>query len=56
MAETLATDQGQRIRRQHVQQYVRRVREPKRHQRRHSDFWLGLYGRLWIDSMDCWAN
>lgn len=22
----------------------------------HSDFWLGLDGRLWIDSMDCWAN
>jgi hypothetical protein len=56
IAYTVATEQGQQIQHQHVQQYVGRVREPGRSQRRNSDFWLGLYGRLWIDLMNCWAN
>jgi hypothetical protein len=53
MSYTLATEQGKRIRGKQVHQYVGRVTEPRRSTKRHSDFWLGLYGRLWIDSMDC---
>lgn len=56
MAYTLATDQGRKIRQRQVGQYVGRVKEPRRHQNRHSDFWLGLYGQLWVDSMDCWSH
>lgn len=56
MAYTLATKRGNRIRSKQVQQYVGRVTEPGRSQKRHSDFWLGLYGQLWIDSMDCWSH
>lgn len=56
MAYTLATEQGKRLRRKQVQQYVGRVTEADRKHKRHSDFWLGLYGRLWIDSMDCWSQ
>lgn len=56
MAYTLATDQGKRIRQKQVQHYVGRVTEPGRKQKRHSDFWIGLYGRVWIDVMDNWSN
>jgi hypothetical protein len=56
MAYTLATDQGKRIRRKQVQHYVGRVTEPGRTHKRHSDFWIGLYGQLWIDSFNCWST
>lgn len=56
LAYTLATDQGKKIRQRQVQHYVGRVQEPRRAQKRHSDFWMGLYGRLWIDAMDGWGQ
>ena len=56
IAYTLATDQGKRIRRKQVQHYIGRVIEPGRTQKRHSNFWIGLYGRLWIDSFNCWST
>ncbi len=56
IAYTLATDQGKAIRNRHVQQYVGRVKEPGRSQKRHSDFWVGLYGWLWIDTIHQWSN
>lgn len=56
MAYTLATQQGRKIRRQKVQSYVGRIKEPRRATKRHSDFWLGVYGRLWIESLDAWAQ
>lgn len=56
IAYTLATDQGKKIRQQQVQHYVGRVTEPRRTQKRHSDFWIGLYGRLWIDAFNCWST
>lgn len=56
IAYTLATDQGKKIRQKQVQHYVGRVKEPRRRDNRHSDFWLGLYGRLWIDAIDCWSD
>lgn len=55
IAYTLATDQGNKIRQKQVQHYVGRVIEPGRTQKRHSDFWIGLYGLLWIDAFNCWS-
>jgi hypothetical protein len=56
IAYTLATEQGKKIRQKQVQSYVGRVKESGRTQKRHSDFWLGLYGRLWIDVLDGWSD
>ncbi len=56
MAYVLATQQGRKIRHQKVQLYVGRVNQPGRTQKRHSDFCLGLYGQLWIDSTDQWSK
>lgn len=56
MAYTLATMRGGRIRHKRVAQYVARTKEPGREQRRHSDFWLGLYGSLWLESMHSWSD
>jgi hypothetical protein len=46
IAYTQATEQGKKIRQQSVKRYVGRVKEPGRSQKRHSNVWLGLYGRL----------
>ena len=34
------------------QKYISRLTEPKRYVRRHSDFWVGLYGQSWILAWD----
>ncbi|MEP0911480.1 hypothetical protein NDI45_11180 [Leptolyngbya sp. GB1-A1] len=56
IAHTLTIEQSKRICRQQIQHYIGRVPESKRTQNRHSDFWIGLYGQLWIRSMDLWSN
>lgn len=56
IAYSIATIRGQRIRTKRVQRYVGRVTEPKRVQSRHSQFWFGLYGSLWIDSFNLWST
>jgi hypothetical protein len=56
MAYTLTTQQGQRMRHKQVQHYVGRVTESNRSPKRHSDFWIGLYGQLWVNSMDLWSD
>jgi hypothetical protein len=56
MAYTIASERGQRIRCKGIAKYIGRVKEPKRVQRRHSDFWLGLYGSLWVESMQIWGE
>ncbi len=53
---TLTTEQSKRICRKQVQHYVGRVSQPNRPQKRHSNFWTGLYGQLWMGSMDLWSN
>jgi len=52
IAYTAATIQGQEIKRKGVQEYVGRVKESGRATRRHSDFYIGLYGYTWISFMD----
>ncbi|WP_017291157.1 transposase [Leptolyngbya boryana] len=56
IAYSLSTLQGRRIRQKQVQCYVGRVKEPKRTRNRHSNFWIGLYGRLWIEPLQLWST
>jgi hypothetical protein len=55
-AYTLATFQGQKIKRTGVQNYVARIKEYGRVTRRHSSFYVGLYSQTWIGFREnCWA-
>jgi hypothetical protein len=49
IAYTLSTTAGQKIKLAGRQEYVGRVTEPGRRQRRHSSFYLGLYGGDWLN-------
>ena len=44
IAYTTATMQGEKIKQMGVQKYIGRVKEAGRTQRRHSSFYIGLYG------------
>jgi len=48
LAYTCAILQGQKIKRMGVQKYIGRLSESHRWQRRHSSFWIGLYGQSWV--------
>ena len=52
IAYTGATIQGQKIKRKGVQKYVARVKEYARLERRHSSFYVGLYGQNWVTFKD----
>jgi hypothetical protein len=52
LAYTSATIHGQQIKRKGVQKYVGRVKERTRFQRRHSNFYIGLYGKTWVNSVE----
>ncbi|NJL77683.1 MAG: IS4 family transposase [Richelia sp. RM2_1_2] len=52
IAYTGATIQGQEIKRKGVQSYVARVKEYNRLERRHSSFYVGLYGFNWVNFKD----
>jgi Transposase DDE domain len=51
IAYTLATFHGESIQQLGVRNYVCRSTEPHRLVERHSHFWIGLHGQLWVDSM-----
>jgi hypothetical protein len=56
LAYSLATFQGKVIKQKGVQKYIARVKEYGRIQRRHSSFYIGLYGQTWVRFMDdCWS-
>jgi len=48
LAMTSAWLQGKRTKLQGQQKYVCRLTEPGRTRRRHSSFWIGLYGENWL--------
>jgi hypothetical protein len=48
IAYTCAGLAGQKIKRQGQQKYVNRLQELHRVERRHSSFWVGLYGQMWV--------
>jgi hypothetical protein len=56
IAYTCAVFQGTRIKQMDHQKYVSRQTEKGRSQRRHSDFWVGLYGQMWIPSLVFFAQ
>lgn len=56
-AYSLATFKGQNIKQKGVQKYVCRVKEYGRSKRRHSSFYIGLYGQTWVNFMaDSWSQ
>ncbi|MHC5917824.1 MAG: transposase family protein, partial [Nostoc sp.] len=52
LAYTAATISGQKIKRMGVQKYVGRIKEFLRTVRRHSSFYIGLYGSNWVNFME----
>ncbi len=52
IAYTTATMQGKKVKRMGIQKYIGRVKETGRTQRRHSSFYIGLYGQSWVNFMD----
>jgi hypothetical protein len=56
IAYLISTIQGRCIRKKQVQHYIARVTEPQRTTNRHSNFWIGLYGRLWIEPLNLWPT
>lgn len=48
-AYTIATLQGQLIKSKGMQKYVARRKEYGRSQRRHSNFYIGIYGQNWVN-------
>lgn len=56
IAYSSATFKGQIIKSKGVQKYVGRIKEYGRVQRRHSSFYIGLYGQTWVNFMEsCWS-
>jgi hypothetical protein len=52
IAYTCACLQGTKIKRSGIQKYVNRLKEIRRVQQRHSNFWAGMYGLMWIVGME----
>jgi hypothetical protein len=53
LAMTEAGLQGKRTQLQGQEKYVCRPQEKGRTRRRHSKFWIGLYGENWLIAYDC---
>ena len=47
---TCAITQGQKLSFRGVKEYVCRLKENHRRNKRHSNFWIGLYGNLWVNN------
>ena len=52
IAYSCAILQGQKIKTMGIQKYVGRLTECRRAIRRHSSFWIGLYGQCWVVGME----
>ncbi|MHC0067319.1 IS4 family transposase [Nostoc sp. UIC 10890] len=52
IAYSSATIQGQQIKRKGIQKYIARLKEYGRKERRHSSFYIGLYGQTWVNFKD----
>ena len=50
IAYTWAVKKGQKIAFKGIKEYVCRLEENFRQDKRHSNFWLGLYGSLWVET------
>ncbi|GAX34774.1 transposase [Nodularia sp. NIES-3585] len=56
IAYSSATIHGQQIKRKGIQKYIARIKEYGRTERRHSSFYIGLYGQTWINFKDICMN
>ncbi len=56
LAYSSATLSGQQIKQKGVANYVGRVKELGRQERRHSSFYIGLHGHSWIESLEFFAE
>ncbi|MEP0811429.1 hypothetical protein [Coleofasciculus sp. FACHB-SPT9] len=56
IAYTCAVLAGRRSRTMGLQKYLGPLQQLKRIPRRHSTFWIGLYGHLWIGAMESWSE
>lgn len=52
IAYTCTVLKGKVFRQNQTTKYIARLQEKQRTDKRHSDFWLGLYGSLWINAWD----
>ncbi|WP_081942929.1 IS4 family transposase [Myxosarcina sp. GI1] len=50
IAYTCAITKGQTISFKRIKEYVCRLQENQRRVKRHSNFWIGLYGSLWVNN------
>ena len=55
LAYSMATFSGKIIKDKGLAKYVGRVRKNKKMQRRHSNFYIGLHGKDWVESCDLFA-
>ncbi|MCL1474814.1 hypothetical protein LAY57_29740 [Argonema antarcticum A004/B2] len=51
-AYSCAILQGRKLKLRGLQKYIGRVNECRRDPRRHSSFWIGLYGQCWVVGME----
>ncbi len=56
IAYSCAIFHGRKIKAMGLQKYIGRVKELRRIHRRHSGFWVGLYGQLWVAGMEVWSD
>jgi len=49
IAYASATGTGKQLKGMGIQSYIGRVREPQRREKRHSNFYIGLYGQTWTN-------
>ncbi|MCT7952703.1 hypothetical protein NG798_23160 [Ancylothrix sp. C2] len=56
IAYTITSLQGLKIKELGQQKYINRLQEVGRDSKRHSNFWIGQYGFLWIAAMDKWSD
>lgn len=56
IAYTCAVFTGRQSRNMGLQKYLGRLQELKRSSRRHSAFWVGLYGQLWVGAIEFWFD
>ncbi len=52
IAYSCAVLAGKKIKNMGIQKYLGRIKELKRIPRRHSSFWVGLYGQLWMENLE----
>ncbi len=52
IAYTCAIQRGRKIKSMGIQKYVCRIKLATRNTRRHSNFWVGLYGGLWVETWE----